>query len=111
MQTKTARNLRRNSTDDERLLWRKLRSRQLIDAKFRRQQTIAHYVVDFICFEEHLIIELDGGQHATEPPARQRYLEKAGYRVVRFWNNEVFDNLDGVLQRIVDVLNAPTPSP
>jgi very-short-patch-repair endonuclease len=97
MQTKTARNLRRNSTDAERLLWRKLRSRRLIDAKFRCQQTIAQYVVDFICFEEHLIIELDGGQHATEPPARQRYLDKAGYRVVWFLNKEVLDKHDGVV--------------
>lgn len=100
-----ARSLRRNQTDAEKLLWMKLRNRQLDGIKFRRQQPMGSYVVDFISFEKKLIIEIDGGQHNTDKN-RQRDIKRAtilevkGYRVLRFWNNEVLNNLEGVLDTI-----------
>ena len=75
--------------------------------KFRRQEIIEPYIVDFVCLEKMLVIELDGGQHATQQEAdiaRQQDLEEHGYRVIRFWNNEVFENLEGVLFRIAEEL-------
>ena len=95
-----ARRLRRQSTEAEKILWRALRDRQLAGRKFRRQQPIGPYVVDFICPELRLVIEVDSGQHATDGPERTRWLEGAGYRVIRFWNNDVLGNLDGVLQTL-----------
>jgi very-short-patch-repair endonuclease len=96
-----ARELRRNATPEERKLWQHLRKRQLGGHKFRRQSTIGHYVADFFCAEKRLIVELDGGQHSEEAD-RQRTvdMERLGYRLIRFWNNEVTENLDAVLQRI-----------
>ena len=101
--TERARRLRRGQTNAESKLWRCLRNRQLDGAKFRRQTPIGRYVVDFFCEEESLIVELDGGQHAIEieaDQARTYWLETHGYRVIRFWNNEVLENLEGVLERI-----------
>ena len=90
--------LRRNQTHVERLLWRAPRDRQLGGMKFRRQVPIGAYIVDFLCLEAMLIIELDGGQHTSETDEpRQTWLEQQGYRVLRFWNNEVTENLVGVL--------------
>jgi lipoyl(octanoyl) transferase len=109
-----ARPLRENQSDAEKLLWRHLRNRQVEGAKFRRQQMIAPYIVDFVCFESRLIVELDGGQHAEQveyDERRTRFLEDQGFRVLRFWNNDVFSNIEGVLQRIVENLNPPSPPP
>jgi len=95
-------------TDAERKLWNTLRNRQFGEYKFRRQVPIGPYVVDFVCFEEKLIIEVDGGQHAEEferDAARTEWLEAEGYRVVRFWNNDVLGNTDGVIRAIEAALH------
>ena len=94
--------LRRDQTDVERTLWFAVRNRRLEGAKFRRQATIGPYIVDFLCLEAMLIVELDGGQHHEVSDAgRTRFLVAEGYRVLRFWNNDVVENLDGVLQTII----------
>ena len=95
-------------TDAERKLWRALRSRS-IGPKFRRQVPLGPYVVDFVCFESKLIVEVDGGQHATSTrdAGRDRYFVGRGYRVLRFWNNDVLRNLEGVLTVIAE--NDPSP--
>ena len=95
--TKLARKLRRDSTDAEQKLWNRLRSRALGGFKFVRQEPIGSYVVDFICREQKLVVEVDGGQHATDKRdiVRTSWLEARGYRVVRFWNNDVMANIDG----------------
>ena len=101
-ETERARILRRDSTDVEKVLWQKLRNAQL-GAKFRRQELIFGYTVDFVSHDHRLIVELDGGQHAERAELdqrRSRVLEQAGFRVLRFWNNDVNDNLDGVLSTI-----------
>ena len=103
-----ARRLRRHSTDAEKLLWSRLRGRRLRAIKFKRQVPLFGYVVDFAALENKLIIERDGGQHAMQAErdkARTVALENAGYRVIRFWNNEVLSNLDGVLESIVQELS------
>ena len=108
-----ARRLRREQTVAERRLWRQLRDRQLLGEKFRRQHPIAPYIVDFVCLSRKLIVELDGGQHAERRKAydknRDDYLRRKGFRVLRFWNNDVLGNLDGVLGRIRRELEAATP--
>ncbi len=101
MSVKRARQLRSKSTDAERALWRKLRSRELSDVKFRRQVPIGPYYADFVAFEHRLIVEVDGGQHADDGPERTRYLESEGFRIVRFWNNDVLNNMDGVMRTIL----------
>lgn len=100
--TPVARNLRRNRTDAEALLWSRLRNRQLENAKFRFQAPFDDYVADFLCHSASLIIELDGSQHADSAQDKNRdaVMEIAGYRVIRFWNTEVFENLEGVLEEI-----------
>ncbi|WP_448190869.1 endonuclease domain-containing protein [Azospirillum sp. sgz301742] len=101
-ETERARILRRDSTDVEKVLWQKLRNAQM-GAKFRRQEPIFGYTVDFVSHDHRLIIELDGGQHADRAgpdQRRTRLLEQAGFRVVRFWNTDVNDNLNGVLETI-----------
>jgi very-short-patch-repair endonuclease len=108
--------LRRNGTPAERVLWSKLRNRQIGGIKFRRQQPIEHYIVDFVNFEIKLVIEIDGGQHNEDitiirDEERTAYLNCRGYRVIRFWNNEVMDNLDGVLTKIREVAEDTSPSP
>ena len=110
-----AKNLRKNQTDAEGLLWRYLRNRQIANSKFRRQHIIGSYIVDFICLEKALIIEIDGGQH-TENVAyderRTAYLESKGYKVIRFWNNEVFSDMETVLSVIHEnLINSPSPQP
>jgi very-short-patch-repair endonuclease len=112
-----ARSLRQSETKAEKKLWFLLRNRQLKGQKFRRQHPIGPFVTDFCCTEAKLIVELDGGQHALlrrSDKTRTAYLEAQGYRVLRFWNNEVLGNLDGVLQRIALALAAyqrPSPCP
>ena len=101
--TATAKELRKNSTDAERLLWRHLRAKQLEGLKFRRQEQIGRFIVDFVCYEKSLIIEADGGQHAVEAEKdeeRTRWLNAQGYHVLRFWNREILTNIDGVLEVI-----------
>jgi very-short-patch-repair endonuclease len=109
-----SRKLRRDQTDAESKLWARLRSRQLCDTKFRRQHPIGPFIADFCCVERGLVIELDGGQHAAQSKRDQRrstFLERTGYRVLRFWDNEVLKNIDGVLERIIQTLNDPHPCP
>jgi very-short-patch-repair endonuclease len=99
-----ARSLRVNQTDAEVHIWSHLRRRGLANARFRRQITIDPYIVDFVCTDCMLIIELDGGQHAEQveyDERRTKFLESLGYRVMRFWNNDVLENTDGVLQVIL----------
>ena len=110
-----ARSLRENQTDAEGLLWHYLRHKQLDGHKFRRQQPIGPYIVDFACMPRKVIVELDGGQHAerrNHDERRDRFLQGQGYRLLRFWNNEVFENCFGVLERIYEaVQNPPPPQP
>ena len=106
--TARSRELRRDGTAAEQALWRRLRSHQLAGCKFRRQHPIGHYVVDFVCLERRLIIEVDGGYHAVnrkEDADRTKWLEAEGYRVLRFWNDEVLNNLEGVLSAIERALS------
>jgi very-short-patch-repair endonuclease len=99
--TRVARGLRRRGTDAEQRLWRHIRSRQLEHAKFVRQFPIGGYIADFACRSAGLIIELDGGQHSVElDAARTTMIESFGYRVIRFWNNDIFENMEGVLKNI-----------
>ncbi|MFN4291259.1 MAG: endonuclease domain-containing protein [Permianibacter sp.] len=108
-QRNRARQLRKSMTDAERLLWRELRNPEKFSAKFRRQCPIGPYVVDFVCLEQRLIIEVDGSQHQQSDHDVQRteWLEKNGFRVLRFWNNEVMQNRSAVCeviwQALVDV--------
>jgi len=98
-----ARQLRKNSTDAERKLWQHLRSRQFGRWKFRRQFPVGQYIVDFVCIDLKLIIEIDGSQHAEQiiyDSKRTSFLQSKGYRVVRFWNNEVLENISGVLETL-----------
>lgn len=104
-QTSFSRHLREHSTDAERAMWAKLRGYRLAGLKFRRQQPIGPYVVDFVCFEKKVIIEIDGGQHnmeTIEQSDRERtaWLESQGFGMLRFWDNEVLTNMDGVLDVI-----------
>ncbi len=104
-----AKGMRRQPTEAEKLLWYRLRNRQIGGVKFRRQEPTGPYIVDFVAMELRLVIELDGGQHALAADAdktRTMTLEKDGYRVIRFWNNDVLENLEGVLQRIHEVVAA-----
>jgi very-short-patch-repair endonuclease len=96
-----ARELRRNMTDAERLLWRGLR-RRFLGAQFRRQVPIGHYIVDFACLRRKLVVEIDGGQHlgSAADALRDRSLREQGFQVLRFWNHEVMKNERGVLEVI-----------
>ena len=97
------RHLRRQATDAETKLWYALRDRRLGGFKFVRQEAIESYIVDFVCREKKLIVEVDGGQHAenTRDRARDRVLTADGYHIVRFWNSDVLSNRDGVLSMIL----------
>jgi very-short-patch-repair endonuclease len=102
--------LRKNMTDAERLLWRHLRSRQLSGQKFRRQQPLGRFIVDFVCLEKRLVIELDGGQHAEPGQAaydaeRTAWLEENGFRVLRFWDHEVLKNINAVKEMIAQAVS------
>ncbi len=113
--TKRAQSLRNSATDQERLLWLELRKSRFGGHKFSRQIPIGPYICDFVCRRQKLVIELDGGQHSANVAAdasRTRFIESAGYRVVRFWNHEVMENLEGVLLAIGGALAAgPPPDP
>jgi very-short-patch-repair endonuclease len=111
--TQRARGLRRQSTNAELKLWNRLRSRSIDGHKFVRQEPIGPYIVDFVCRERRLVIEVDGGQHATDKrdAVREQWLSEHNYRVLRFWNNDVLGNIDGVLEVIAGALNDATSKP
>jgi very-short-patch-repair endonuclease len=113
-QRQFARKMRAEPTDAERVLWQRLRHDiALIGSHFRRQALVGPFIVDFASRKAKLVIELDGGQHEWQQASdaqRTRYIEAAGYRVLRFWNHDVLGNLEGVLSEIQRVL-PPTPDP
>jgi very-short-patch-repair endonuclease len=110
-----ARQLRSNQTDTERILWNQLRARRLDGLRFRRQVPIGNFIADFCCKEYQLVIELDGEQHAEQriinSDDRTQLIENRGYKVLRFWNNEVLTNMDGVLESILDTVAQRRPLP
>ena len=111
-----AKELRKKMTDAENLLWHYLKKRQIGGVKFRKQSPIGKYIVDFVCFEKNLIIELDGGQHLENQniehdKRRDEFLEKSGYTVLRFFNTDIFKNIEGVLECVYDNVIPPTPNP
>jgi very-short-patch-repair endonuclease len=110
--TPVAQDLRNHPTEAERHLWRIVRAGNM-GVKFRRQAVIGRYVVDFVCFEKKLVIEVDGGQHDQDQKdvRRDEWLKSQGYQVLRFWNNDVLGNMDGVYGVIEARLNSPTPAP
>ena len=111
IRTGLARRLRRTSTNAELRLWNRLRSRSIDGCKFVRQQPIGPYVVDFICREKRLVIEADGGQHAgnVRDQVRDEWLMQHNYRMLRFWNNDIMTNMDGVLEMIANALREDAP--
>jgi very-short-patch-repair endonuclease len=116
--TARARNLRARQTEAENRLWYFLRDRRFLGAKFRRQVPVGPYVADFLCKSAGLIVEADGGQHserAAQDGARTRFLEAEGYRVLRFWNSEVMENVEGVMEVIAmairELPSPPAPLP
>jgi len=119
--TTTAKRLRRQQTDAERILWFRLRGRRLLGWKFKRQVPIDRFIVDLVCADAKLIVELDGSQHAVrtlQDEERTKTLEAMGYLVLRFWNNDVMRNIEGVLEEILNTLHHlaldpphPTPLP
>ena len=116
MANERARQLRRDRTEAERRLWKRLRELKQVGFKFRQQVPIDHFIVDFACLSERLIIEVDGGTHSTDREVardvrRERYLKDQGFRIVRVWNSNVGQNLEGVMDTIVAALHTPTPDP
>jgi very-short-patch-repair endonuclease len=106
MSTAIARKLRKQQTPAEEKLWRLLRNKQLAGYKFRRQFPIGNYIADFVCFQHRLIVEADGGQHSNNATdaSRTAELEQQGWHVIRFWNNEIMENDEGVLLTILSEL-------
>jgi very-short-patch-repair endonuclease len=100
--TQISRKLRVNQTDAETKLWNRIRNRQIGGFKFVRQEPIGRYICDFVCREPRIVVEVDGGQHleAKRDEVRDLYLIEQGYRVMRFWNNDVLSNIDGVLMML-----------
>jgi very-short-patch-repair endonuclease len=115
MANEFAKRLRKASTDAEKRLWYFLQNRQLLGQKFRRQHPIGIYVVDFYCAERKLVVELDGSQHAEradQDRRRTQVLESIGLHVMRFWDNDVLTNTEGVLEAIIQALSSsPSPQP
>jgi len=116
--TQTARNLRRDQTEAEKKIWSRLRNRNLDGLKFKRQVVIEGFVADFACWDARIIVEVDGGQHTEQivrDNERTKTLEGAGFIVLRFWNNEVLSNMDGVLEvilaAVVSARRNPSPQP
>ena len=113
MTKQIARTLRKNPTAAEQELWKRLRRRQVYGHKFRRQFPIGGYVLDFVCLERKLVVELDGGGHAKQKEYdefRTLWLEAQGFVVLRFWNSEIFREVEGILEKIGDALRS-TPTP
>ena len=109
------RTLRRNMTDAEKLLWQRLRGCQIGGHKFRRQHPFGDYILDFVCLEAKLVVEVDGGQHneSATDLVRDQVLESAGFQIMRFWNNQVLHEIESVVEAIwleLERLNPP-PSP
>ena len=103
-----ARILRKNSTKEEQILWNLVRNRRFMGLKFKRQSPIGEYIVDFVCEEKKIIIELDGGQHNVvknieKDNKRTEFLKEKGYRVIRFWNNDIRDNIKGVYEEMIRI--------
>ena len=111
--TKIAKTLRKRPTDAERLLWKHLRTKQIDGLKFRRQEPIGKYIADFACFDRTLIIEVDGGQHSPEVDAdRDAWMQSQGFKILRFWNHDVLQNIEGVLEVIrLNCIQRGTASP
>jgi ATP-dependent helicase HrpA/adenine-specific DNA-methyltransferase len=113
MSLASARRLRRNTTDVERKLWSRLRDGQLDGYKFHRQHPLGPYILDFFCESERLAVEIDGGQHADDKARddlRTAWLVARGCRVIRFWNHDVLENIEGVLERLrLEFPAAPHP--
>jgi very-short-patch-repair endonuclease len=112
---KLRRRLRNSPTDAEHRLWQRLRARQIEGCKFRRQHPYGNFILDFVCLERRVAVELDGSQHASaseRDATRTMALEVDGFIVLRFWNNEVFENIEGVLESVRQCLEGrETPSP
>jgi len=110
-----AKSLRKRSTDVEQLLWRNIRAGQIDGVKFRRQQPIGPYIVDFVSLGNGIIIELDGGQHKTsqeEDEERDAWFRKQGFTVLRFWNSEVIQDMNAILEVVKNsLIEAPSPLP
>ncbi|CAI8018516.1 Uncharacterized protein HI_1162 [Geodia barretti] len=107
-----SRHMRKNPTDAERALWNILRNRQVLGYKFRRQAPMGPYIVDFVCFENRLIIEVDGAQHmerADYDVDRTTWLASAGYKVIRFWNNQVLEEMGAVRETIFATVEGLSP--
>lgn len=112
IQKQNAKEMRNNPTTAEAILWQYLRKSQLNGLKFRRQQPIGKYIVDFLCCSEKLIIELDGGQHCEQAyydNLRDKFLMDEGYKVIRIWNNNIYDNIEGVMEYLNNQTKSPTP--
>jgi very-short-patch-repair endonuclease len=107
------RSLRRNLTDAERLLWQRLRSCQIKGYKFRRQHPFNDFILDFVCLETKLVVEVDGGQHngSAEDVLRDQALSNAGFRIMRFWNNQVLNEIESVVEAVWLELERLTPPP
>jgi very-short-patch-repair endonuclease len=105
--------MRSEPTEAERRLWQLLRGHRFAGYKFRRQEPIEFYIVDFVCFSERLIIEIDGGQHVENhsDARRDAYLRGQGFRIIRIWNNDLFNNEEGVGEAILNALRPPLPNP
>jgi adenine-specific DNA-methyltransferase len=114
MNTNKARTLRKNPTDAERFLWRHLRLRQIGGYKFRRQQPLGRYIVDFVCLEKRLVVEIDGGQHSEQAAydhKRSVWLEAQGFRILRFWDHEVLKHIEAVKQVIGQTVGCELDTP
>ena len=106
--------MRHEGTEAEKKFWLQARDRRLHGYKFKRQVLIGNYIADFVCLERHLIVELDGGQHdarRANDAKRDAFLASRGFRVIRFWNNDVLANMESVLNPVIEALKASTPSP
>jgi very-short-patch-repair endonuclease len=111
MSRQRARQLRKDMTDAERALWTRLRRRQVLGHKFRRQHPLGPFVVDFVCIQRKLVVEVDGGQHADQrhdDDRRSAWLADQGFSVLRFWNHEVLTETEAVVRAIADALGPPT---
>ncbi len=109
-----AQELRQRSTDAEQALWKRLRNRQLAECKFRRQVPLGKYIVDFVCFERKVVIEVDGGHHqeqVSSDAVRTTWLESQGFQVLRFWNHEVLAYTEAVQEALLVALQESSPSP
>jgi very-short-patch-repair endonuclease len=105
--------MRSDATEAEHRMWQILRGKRLAGYKFKRQLPVDHFIVDFVCLSRRLIIEVDGGQHSDSPGDGRRdgYLRAQGFRILRFWNNDMFNNEEGVLTSILNALESPLPNP